>query len=378
MSEALPYRDAPIRVGAHHFAAGFSRLGAQVGWVAAPLHLLGAVRGALGVHSQAAAWRNLREPVVETQGVTEWRPVTALPFRDVPGARSTQVLHQQLRFALPRGRATLDRLGFRAPEVLWLAQSPVSPELSRSARPRIRIMRLSDRFESFGYPAVLNQALLELSRSADVLIASARTIIEQLDPTERARAVFVPNGVDLSHFEGASDSSRLSGIPRPRAVYVGTIDWWFDVDWLRALARRSPETSFVLVGPEHVDIRAAFSSEKNVHILGRIPYSEVPSILHSSDVGLIPFRRSPLTDAVNPIKLYEYAACGLSTVATELRELRHLVNEDQAPAALSDDPEIAARSLSRFLGEGRSTAAREFAARHDWSESLAKVWARIT
>jgi glycosyltransferase involved in cell wall biosynthesis len=43
--------------------------------------------------------------------------------------------------------------------------------------------------------------------------------------------------------------------------------------------------------------------------------------LGAFDVALIPFRLSPLTQAVNPVKLFEYAAAGVPIVATSTDEL---------------------------------------------------------
>ncbi|MBK7455217.1 MAG: hypothetical protein IPJ46_16285 [Anaerolineales bacterium] len=65
------------------------------------------------------------------------------------------------------------------------------------------------------------------------------------------------------------------------------------------------------------------------------------------DVGIIPFKKIQLTDATNPVKLFEYLNAGKSIVATDLNELRHYrdyvrlassVNEwlEEIQAALAD------------------------------------------
>ena len=54
----------------------------------------------------------------------------------------------------------------------------------------------------------------------------------------------------------------------------------------------------------------------NVCIDGPIAEEAVPRTLARFSVGIIPFRLTPLTRAVNPNKLYEYAAFDLPIVAT--------------------------------------------------------------
>ena len=45
------------------------------------------------------------------------------------------------------------------------------------------------------------------------------------------------------------------------------------------------------------------------------------------DCGLIPFKRTPLTEATNPVKVYEMLAAGKAVVAVDLPELRPIAAE---------------------------------------------------
>ena len=44
-------------------------------------------------------------------------------------------------------------------------------------------------------------------------------------------------------------------------------------------------------------------------------------LLHHFDVCIIPFKRNAITDAVDPVKLYEYLSVGKPVVATTLKEI---------------------------------------------------------
>ena len=64
----------------------------------------------------------------------------------------------------------------------------------------------------------------------------------------------------------------------------------------------------------------------NVHFLGERPYSELPKYLCDFDVCLIPFKKTPLTEATHPIKIYEYFAAGKPVVATNMAELNPMTD----------------------------------------------------
>ena len=63
---------------------------------------------------------------------------------------------------------------------------------------------------------------------------------------------------------------------------------------------------------------------KNIHILGKKNYKDVPNYLYYSDVALIPFEVNELTDSVSPIKLYEYMSLGLNVVSTNFKEIEDI------------------------------------------------------
>jgi glycosyltransferase involved in cell wall biosynthesis len=90
------------------------------------------------------------------------------------------------------------------------------------------------------------------------------------------------------------------------------------------------------------------------------------------DVGLIPFLVNPLTLATNPIKLYEYFACGMPVVSTALPEVA-----SYAPLAyLAGSAEEFARQVSAALAEQdpeRRAARRQVAQQESWETRVAEL-----
>jgi len=103
--------------------------------------------------------------------------------------------------------------------------------------------------------------------------------------------------------------------------YVGGVHQWVDQQLLVDVARRMPQASFVLVGPQQTDT-SVLEACPNVHLLGKRTHQEVPHYLKSFDVGMVPYRLSEYTSHVYPTKLNEYLAMGLPVVATDLPEIR--------------------------------------------------------
>jgi glycosyltransferase involved in cell wall biosynthesis len=165
-------------------------------------------------------------------------------------------------------------------------------------------------------------------READLTFATATSLVEAR--TKIARQMrFLPNGVPDFFFDEptAVHDEMIQLIPHPRIGYLGNIFSHLDYPLLEELFQLNPQWHLMLVGPvENHERVVKLRSLKNVHFVGPRPYSQVPSVLRQMDVGLIPFLDNTFTRAINPLKLYEYLAVGLPTVATKLPELDRFKN----------------------------------------------------
>jgi glycosyltransferase involved in cell wall biosynthesis len=181
----------------------------------------------------------------------------------------------------------------------------------------------------------------------------------------------IGNGVEVERFQSAAPASDLPGDPAaPVLGYVGSLHSWFDVPLVAAVARAQPDARVVLVGPAHPatreEIQRAQSSAPNLFWLGPRPYAEVPSIVRAFRVGLIPFRRTPLTEAVNPVKLYEYAAAGVPCVTTRFTDEVDAWGE--AARVADKEEEFLAACAALAAAPSDSEPLVRFARRHDWNE----------
>ncbi|MEK7347498.1 MAG: glycosyltransferase [Candidatus Eisenbacteria bacterium] len=211
---------------------------------------------------------------------------------------------------------------------------------------------------------------------ADRVVVTSETLGSLARSGGAKTPLLIGNGVEAERFDpGRVAPATLPGDPaEPALGYVGSLHSWFDVDLVSALAAAMPEARIVLVGPAPPETAATLTrlvaSRPNLHWMGPRPYAEVPGLVRAFRVGLIPFRRTPLTEAVNPVKLYEYAAAGVPTVTTRFSD-----DVD----AWSDAARVA-DGMEAFVTACREATAatpdverlRAFARRHDWGAIAAR------
>ena len=133
----------------------------------------------------------------------------------------------------------------------------------------------------------------------------------------------LPNGADFNHFHfpPVEIPPGLKSPGRPLIGYYGAIADWFDTKLVSSLALARPGWDFVLIGSTLFADLGPLKSLANLKLLGEMPYADLPQYLHAFDVAIIPFKRTPLTEATNPVKLFEYLSAGKPLVATDLSEL---------------------------------------------------------
>jgi len=220
-------------------------------------------------------------------------------------------------------RPVLRQLGMSSP-LLWLA-FPTDVDLIGRLHERYIIFDCMDNYPGFFKGCehkVIAAMEIDLLRRADLVFATAQPLWEKCHHLN-ANVHLLPNGVDVAHFArvrtGLAEADDLRPYPHPRFGYIGTVGPWTDVDSMVALAQAAPYGSVIVIGPWETPPPAG--APDNFHILGPRPYADLPAYLAGFDVALIPFRVGMLTQAVNPVKLFEYGAAGVPIVATATQEL---------------------------------------------------------
>lgn len=175
----------------------------------------------------------------------------------------------------------------------------------------------------------------------------------------------ITNGVDLESFRpenpvaarqrrGLSESYQYIG-------FVGGFFPWHGLDQLIEavpyILERRPRVRFVIVGsgPMESAFKKMISKRKLTRafvLTGSVPFDTVSDYISSFDVCLVFFKRVR-KDPGDPIKLYEYLACGKPVVASNVPGYGDVVESVQAGISVnSEDPVAITEAILKLLSDG--------------------------
>ena len=212
---------------------------------------------------------------------------------------------------------------------IWWVYDPIMVTVAQRNPGRLLVYDCVDRHAAYGgFRGLVDTMEKRLLQSADIVFVTARgleTYCEQYSDVVN----YLPNGFDAELYCGSSEiHTDLSAISRPIIGFIGGLGHWIDIDLISHIARRRPNWSLVFVGPLG-DKAGSFPQMPNIHLLGRFPREDMPAFIQGFDVGIVPFQETLLTKTVNPLKAYEYLACGIPVVSTIMPELDHLIQVRQ-------------------------------------------------
>lgn len=234
------------------------------------------------------------------------------------------------------------KLGIQNP-VVWVA-CPAACDVAMNMKRVKLVYQRTDRFEE--YPDVDAETIRrydqKLKANADLTIFASSSLYEE-ECKQCKKALYIDHGVDYSMFARAE---KLDDVPkemremkRPVVGFFGEIeDHTCDVGFIEKLVELMPEISFVFIGKAMADC-SGLMGRKNVWMLGKKPYEQIPHYGKCFDVAIMPWRQNRWIQACNPIKLKEYLALGKPVVSTpfpELRTYRDVVYEAKTPEEFAD------------------------------------------
>lgn len=145
------------------------------------------------------------------------------------------------------------------------------------------------------------------------------TVSDELQNLFDNNVYWVPNGVDVKHYQQEYPiiNRDIGSLTKPIIGYVGTVQERFDAELLEFIAKENKDKSIVIIGPIWLtEIKNKLSKYSNIFLLGRKSYQEIPMYLQQFDVGIIPHKIDKFVKSTNPMKMYEYLACGKPIVST--------------------------------------------------------------
>lgn len=242
------------------------------------------------------------------------------------------------------------------------------------------------------YPLIMIEGLnYWLSESLISVSETARNKIIDFYSVDESRIHRVGNGVDSETFTPLSQSKcrEETDIPDDEfvVVFMGTFAPWSGIeDLIEALPHLEESVSdvrcLILSGEKDREriweLSAKFGVDHLLDMRGYIPWEDLPVYLNTADVAVNPLRQD--NHSGDSLKTYEYLACGLPIVCSDVMELRPFVEDDQV--GLSYQPgnvqQMARKLIELEENEARreqlSEKARGVAvSKYDWSHRLREI-----
>ena len=149
----------------------------------------------------------------------------------------------------------------------------------------------------------------------------------------------------------------------PIVLYLGAMMPGRGIEELLAAMREVPGAHLVLLGYGLLveQIRAQVGElglAERIHFLGPVPPNEVVSYSASADIGVSPLFASAPSYALSlPNKLFQYMAAGLPVVASDLPQVRDVVEANAAGICIdTSQPSLIAAALRSILEDPQAAA----------------------
>lgn len=230
--------------------------------------------------------------------------------------------------------------------------------------------------------AVLANAQLRIAVSAEVAAEVA-----EVAPGPPLRVV--TNGLDADALRQLPDRTdaraRLGLLPDAFVLgFVGALRPWHGVDQaIDALALMANDVTLVVAGdgpvrPALAERAVARGVADRVRFLGQMPHDQVPGVLSAIDVAVAPYPQLERF-IFSPLKVFEYMGAGLPVVASDIGQLRSLVELGSGLLVTPSHPGELAAACTRVREclpdyQARAQAARaRILAEHGWDRRAHEI-----
>lgn len=284
------------------------------------------------------------------------------------------LLHVQLRLACSRAKI--------CDPIIWI-ENLRAADLLRYYPNAYTLFHVSDLFTHDGY--VADQSTL---RRREQIVLNASTAVVCVSQELYAnyqgrwpRVHYLPHGVDFDRFSAAARQGQiapeLEKIKKPIAGYFGTLTGSNDIALWEFCSERLPEISFVFAGRITGGDYSRLQARTNVHFLGPVPYERIPDICAGFDVCMLAWKVTPWIRSCNPLKLFEYMACGKPVVSVAIEEARKYSDVISIANSAEEFCALLKWELEHDT-PARKQQRMEIARANDWEEKAEQLSAIIT
>lgn len=181
------------------------------------------------------------------------------------------------------------------------------------------------------YSNIMYKYLIKTLNKYNKIICSAKLLEEQLIDHwhNKDKVIYLPNGVNSSDWN-INDKNKIWKIKnkyfndnKKIIWFYWWIEHWLDYNLIKFIIKENPDKKFVFIWPDKQELlkKNEILNFKNVMYLWYINFKELKYYSYFFDVGIIPFKINKITDAVSPVKFFEYLIQWKPVVSTWFKEI---------------------------------------------------------
>ena len=213
-----------------------------------------------------------------------------------------------------------------------------------------------------------------IRRRGHRVCAVSQHLLDRLNPT--GPGLVVPNGITPGEWrEFAKAPDWLLALPQPRILYSGAIHGRLDVGAVREVAARFSAGSVIVIGPvSDEEVAKALRRISGVHVMPATADRDlITGLTRNVDVCIMPHHRTPLTQSMSPLKIYEYCAAGRPVAATDMVPVRGIHKGVVLVKSGDSFPDAVARALE--IGPMSEMERQDFLLENSWARRHEQILA---
>jgi glycosyltransferase involved in cell wall biosynthesis len=165
-----------------------------------------------------------------------------------------------------------------------------------------------------------------------VVVSDALVSYVQSFGVDPQRIHVLPNGVDVTRF--TARGPRLDPTAAPVLGFVGGLRPWHGVellpDVLQLVQQQFPQATLQIAGEGPlrsaiVERAEALGIAESVSLLGAVDHDAMPDVIRGFDIALAPYPELDHRFYFSPLKLFEYFACGVPVVASDVGQIGQII-----------------------------------------------------
>jgi len=149
----------------------------------------------------------------------------------------------------------------------------------------------------------------------------------------------IPNGTDTSllHPVDKESAKQALGLGGKTVIgYVGSLEYWVDLETAVRALPELPGVILLIVGPglftdygsRISQLAEEYGVKDRVIFTGAVPYEEIHHYISAMDIGMNPLKRMKKNEYVVGGKIFNYLSCGRPVLSSRMAALEHLLGDD--------------------------------------------------